>query len=84
MFQMMGVFAEFERAIITERVLAGMARAKERGTRSGRPVGRPAIDPRTRAAVKAAHARSGVSLRTLAKTFRIGVETARRIIAEAN
>jgi DNA invertase Pin-like site-specific DNA recombinase len=30
MFQMMGVFAEFERAMIRERVLAGLARAKKR------------------------------------------------------
>jgi DNA invertase Pin-like site-specific DNA recombinase len=36
MFQMMGVFAEFERAMIRERVLAGLARAKEQGTRLGR------------------------------------------------
>jgi len=40
MFQMLGVFAEFERAIIRERVLAGMARAKAKGTKSGRPIGR--------------------------------------------
>jgi DNA invertase Pin-like site-specific DNA recombinase len=31
MFQMMGVFAEFERAMIRERVLAGLARVKEQG-----------------------------------------------------
>ena len=37
MFQMMGVFAEFERAMIRERVLAGLARAKEQGTSLGRP-----------------------------------------------
>src|SRR6185436_5877412 len=36
MFQMLGVFAEFERAMIRERVLAGLARARERGTRLGR------------------------------------------------
>ena len=83
MFQMMGVFAEFERAIIQERVRAGMERAKERGTRSGKPIGRPPIDPRTRAAVRAAHAAGGVSLRAVAKTFRIGTETARRILADA-
>ena len=35
MFQMLGVFAEFERAIIRERVLAGLARAKAEGTRLG-------------------------------------------------
>ncbi len=37
MFQMMGVFAEFERAMIQERVKAGLARAKSNGTRLGRP-----------------------------------------------
>src|SRR5262249_26853665 len=31
MFQMMGVFAEFERAMIQERVRAGLARAKGEG-----------------------------------------------------
>jgi DNA invertase Pin-like site-specific DNA recombinase len=36
MFQMMGVFAEFERAMIRERVLAGLARAKDQGIRLGR------------------------------------------------
>ena len=49
MFQMLGVFAEFERAIIRERVLAGLARAKEKGTKSGKPIGRPAIHPARRA-----------------------------------
>jgi DNA invertase Pin-like site-specific DNA recombinase len=37
MFQMMGVFAEFERAMIVERVNAGLARAKAQGKRLGRP-----------------------------------------------
>jgi DNA invertase Pin-like site-specific DNA recombinase len=32
MFQMMGVFAEFERAMIQERVRAGLARARARGS----------------------------------------------------
>ena len=35
MFQMMGVSAEFERAIIQERVRAGLARAKSEGKRLG-------------------------------------------------
>ena len=35
MFQMMGVFAEFERAMIQERVRAGLARAKSEGKRLG-------------------------------------------------
>src|SRR6187200_1058227 len=37
MFQMMGVFAEFERAMIQERVRAGLARARSEGKRLGRP-----------------------------------------------
>ncbi len=41
MFGMLGVFAEFEREIIAERVHAGIARAKDQGTKSGRPIGRP-------------------------------------------
>ena len=36
MFQMLGVFAEFERGIIRERVNAGLARARANGTKLGR------------------------------------------------
>jgi len=36
MFQMMGVFAEFERAMIQERVRAGLRRAKDEGKQLGR------------------------------------------------
>ena len=32
LFQMMGVFAEFERAMIQERVRAGLRRAKDEGS----------------------------------------------------
>jgi DNA invertase Pin-like site-specific DNA recombinase len=37
MFQMMGVFAEFERSMIQERVRAGLARARSEGKQLGRP-----------------------------------------------
>ena len=43
MFGMLGVFAEFEREIIAERIHAGLARAREQGTKSGMPIGRPEI-----------------------------------------
>ena len=46
MFGMLGVFAEFERAMIQERVRAGLRRAEAQGTKSGRP--------RTDAAIRAA------------------------------
>src|SRR5947209_3282537 len=38
MYQMAGIFAEWERAIIRERVIAGLARARVRGTKSGKPI----------------------------------------------
>jgi DNA invertase Pin-like site-specific DNA recombinase len=37
LFQMMGVFAEFERAMIRERLCAGLDKARARGKRLGRP-----------------------------------------------
>jgi DNA invertase Pin-like site-specific DNA recombinase len=44
MFQMMGIFAEFERAMIQERVRAGLARARSEGKRLGRPPIAPALE----------------------------------------
>ena len=38
MFQMCGVFAEFERGILSERVKAGLNRAREEGKVLGRPI----------------------------------------------
>ena len=38
MFQMCGVFAEFERGILSERVKAGLIRVKEEGKILGRPM----------------------------------------------
>ena len=37
LFQMLGVFAEFERSMIRERVMAGLDRARSQGKRLGRP-----------------------------------------------
>ena len=51
MFQMMGVFAEFERAMIAERVRAGLARARGEGKRLGRPPIAPALEKRIREAL---------------------------------
>jgi hypothetical protein len=43
LFQMLGIFAEFERAIIQERIHAELARARVVGTKSGKPIGRARI-----------------------------------------
>jgi DNA invertase Pin-like site-specific DNA recombinase len=48
MFQMLGVFAEFERGIIRERVNAGLARARANGTKLGRRPVKPAVEARIR------------------------------------
>ena len=44
-----GVFAEFERAMIRERVLAGLKRARARGKKLGRPMISPAKERAIRA-----------------------------------
>jgi len=44
MFQMLGVFAEFERGIIRERVNAGLARARANGVRLGRRRVKPSVE----------------------------------------
>jgi len=46
MFQILGVFAEFERGIIRERVNAGLARARANGTKLGRRRVKPSIEQR--------------------------------------
>ena len=48
MFQMLGVFAEFERGIIRERVNAGLARASASGIKLGRRPVKPTVETRIR------------------------------------
>jgi DNA invertase Pin-like site-specific DNA recombinase len=46
MFQMLGVFAEFGRGIIRERVNAGLARARANGVKLGRRRIKPSVEAR--------------------------------------
>lgn len=71
LFQMLGVFAEFEREMIRERVNAGLARAREKGTKSGRPIGRPATARGKADRVKALRAK-GLSAQAIADKLKIG------------
>ena len=77
MFQMMGVFAEFERAIIRERVMAGLARAREEGIKLGR---RPIeeADAKKAAAIRALLARK-TGIRRIARDLGVGVGTVIRL-----
>lgn len=81
LFQMCGVFAEFERAMIQERVKAGLARAKRHGTESGRPIGRPPVAPDVVAKVRVLR-RKGKGMIAIAKEAGCGVGTVQRIVAE--
>jgi DNA invertase Pin-like site-specific DNA recombinase len=76
MFQMLGVFAEFERAMIAERVRAGLARARSEGKRLGRPPIAPALEKRIREAL-ATPGRPGV--RVIAERFGVDPGTVQRI-----
>ena len=77
MFQMMGVFSEFERAMIVERVNAGLRRARS----EGRIGGRPRIDRALEAKARVMLAR-GTGIRKTAKTLGIGVSAVQRVKAE--
>jgi DNA invertase Pin-like site-specific DNA recombinase len=57
-----------------------MARARTKGTKSGKLIGRPAIHPARRAAIRAAYEAGGVGLRAVAAQFGVGVETVRRCL----
>jgi DNA invertase Pin-like site-specific DNA recombinase len=77
MFQMMGVFAEFERSMIHERVMVGLARARAEGTQ----LGRPAKVAGNAAMVKALRAARGAgkSIRTIAREQGVGIGTVSRL-----
>jgi DNA invertase Pin-like site-specific DNA recombinase len=75
----MGVFAEFERAMIQERVRAGLARARAEGTQ----LGRPKIAPDTENAIRRALQRKGrPGILKIAREFGVGTSTVQRIAAE--
>lgn len=78
LFQMLGVFAEFERAMIRERVHAGLNRARAQGKR----LGRPTIEADTAAAITAALRAGGAGLHKIAKAHGVGVSTVQRLKAE--
>jgi DNA invertase Pin-like site-specific DNA recombinase len=81
MFQMLGVFAEFERSMIRERVMAGLSRAKADGTQLGRRRLEDS-DVDKVAAIVAARA-AGTGIRRIARELGVGVGTVLRVAGEA-
>jgi DNA invertase Pin-like site-specific DNA recombinase len=82
MFGMMGVFAEFERGMIQERVKAGLARAKAAGTKSGKPIGRPSIAPEVEQRIRDLRAQGHGIVKT-ARLAGCGVSVVQRLALEA-
>ena len=76
MFQMMGVFAEFERAMIVERVKAGLSRARSQGKRLGRP-----SLPADKEGVVRRLLSSGTGIVKTAKMAGVGVSAVQRIMS---
>jgi DNA invertase Pin-like site-specific DNA recombinase len=74
MFQMLGVFAEFERSMIRDRVKAGLARAKANGSR----LGRPPTSPQTEARIRELRA-TGLGIRKIAAQIGCGVSVVQRV-----
>ena len=81
LFQMCGVFAEFERSMIRERVTAGLARARKHGTKSGNPIGRPRNSSERTAGRVMALRRQGWGVLRIGRELEIGTGTAQRIIS---
>jgi DNA invertase Pin-like site-specific DNA recombinase len=77
MFQMLGVFAEFERVIIRERVNAGLARAKAKGTKLGRRRVKPSLEARI-VELRA----NGDGIRKIRRTLGIGTSVVQRVFNE--
>ena len=71
-----GIFAEFEREIIRERVHAGLARAREQGRVGGRPPVAPAKIAKVRRLLA-----DGASVRKTAKAVGVAPSTVSKIKA---
>jgi DNA invertase Pin-like site-specific DNA recombinase len=77
MFQMLGVFAEFERGIIRERVNAGLARARANGVRLGRRRVKPSVE----AQIVELRAK-GDGILKIGRKLRIGTSVVQRVFKE--
>ncbi len=78
MFQMCGVFSEFERAIIRERVNAGLARARAGGTKLGRRPVKAKVEERIRE-LRA----DGMGKLKIGRTLGVGTSVVQRVLAAA-
>ena len=77
MFQMMGVFAEFERSMISERVKSGLARAKS----NGKTLGRPKVSDEIEGQIIELRSR-GMGILKIGRELGIGTSTVQRVVSD--
>ncbi|KQP22897.1 recombinase family protein [Pseudorhodoferax sp. Leaf267] len=80
MFGMLGIFAEYEREMIQERVRAGMARAKANPTPGKQAIGRPKVQQGIEDSIKELRSQ-GMGILKVARTLGCGVSTVQRVMA---
>ena len=76
-FHMLGAIAEFERALIRERTTAGLAEAKRRGKRGGRP---RSLTPKDVSAARALMADGSLTAKEVAARFGVSKATLYRYL----
>jgi DNA invertase Pin-like site-specific DNA recombinase len=79
MWQLLGVFAEFEREMIRERVTAGLNEARAKGVR----LGRPPIDKVVEEKILQLRA-EGMGMLKIGRTLKVGTSQVQRICATMN
>ena len=79
MFQLVGMFSEFERGMIRERVVAGQNRAKSQGKHIGRPTN---LNEGLVHSIKYMK-EQGVGIRKIAKDLSVGVGTVYKVLEVA-
>lgn len=78
MFQMMGVFAEFERSMISERVKSGLERAKA----NGKTLGRPKVSDDVEEQILSLRS-EGKGMLAIARELGIGTSTVQRVVGQS-
>ena len=80
MMQMVGAFAEFERAMLRERTKAGLDAARKRGRIGGR---RPKLKPHQRDEIVAVVSKGTKTAADAARLFNVHPATVSRLLAKA-
>ena len=81
MMQMVGAFAEFERAMLRERTKAGLDAAREEGRIGGR---RPKLSPQQQSEIRKMVSKGDKTAADAARLFKVHPATVSRLLARAS